>query len=433
MSERPAPVRIDLARPSFPSEVAEVRSQMAAMADAVHLDLDLMKEQAVTAAGCDGFGDPLFDEPLRVLLQAFDHDAGLSPNGRLQVYLMLIGCLRNKLLIEDLLKRHPEIHDEQIVRPIIICGLPRTGTTHLHNLMSADPALRTMPYWESLEPVAPLDEQGQTFDVDPRWTRCDQALGFLNTALPHFRRMHDMYPDHVHEEIQLLAVAGSTQLFETMAIVPEWRDWYLSHDQAPYYDYTKTILKVMQWQRDPAPGARPAGQPQRWVLKSPQHLECYPAIDKVFPDATFVIPHRDPVSVTASMCTMVTYGCWQSRDPVDPADVGGYWADRLERMLTAAVRDRDQLPADRTIDLAFDEFMADDVAMVERIYDVAGQPFTTGTRAAMEGFMVEHPRGKHGGVLYDLADFELDAQERYDALGFYIDRFGVTVEDGTAR
>ncbi len=93
----------------------------------------------------------------------------------------------------------------------------------------------------------------------------------------------------------------------------------------------------------------------------------------VFPDATFVIPHRDPVSVTASFCTMATYGHWQSRDPVDPADIGSYWADRIERMLTAGVRDRDLLPADQSIDVRFDEFMADDVAMVERIY-AAGRP-----------------------------------------------------------
>ncbi len=294
--------------------------------------------------------------------------------------------------------------------------------------MSADPNLRTMPYWEGLEPVAPRHEQGQTFDIDPRWTRCDQALTFLNTALPYFKRMHDMYPDHVHEEIQLLAVSGSTQLFETMAIVPEWRDWYLSTDQTPFYEDTRTILKVMQWQRDPGAGVRPPGQPQRWVLKSPQHLECYQALMNVFPDATFVIPHRDPVSVTASFCTMGTYGHWQSREPVDPADSGGYWADRIERMLTAGVRDRHVLPAEQSIDVRFDEFMADDVAMVERIYRLADQPFTDDTRAAMDAFMVEHPRGKHGGVVYDLADFDLDADERYEALSFYIDRFGITVE-----
>lgn len=420
VSERPTPVRIDLRHPTFPPEIAEIRAQMAAMNDAIALDLDAMMAQAAADTGLDDFGDPLFVEPFRVVLAAFDADANLSANGRVSAYLMVSGLLRNKLLIENLLRRHPEIHDLEVARPIIICGLPRTGTTHLHNLMSSDPALRSLPYWEGLEPVPPRAEQGVDFDVDPRWERCELALGFLNAALPHFRRMHDMYADHVHEEIQLLAVAGSTQLFDTMGVLPAWRDWYLGHDQTPYYQYLKTILKVLQWQRGGT----------RWVLKSPQHIEQYPVITKVFPDATFVVTHRDPVSVTASMCTMLAYSAWQSRDPVDPVEIAGYWADRLERMLRACADQRDALPADRTIDVRFDEFMADDVAMVQRIYALADQPFTPEVRAAMDAFMAEHPRGKYGGVVYELADFDLTADERYEALGFYIDRFGLAVERG---
>ena len=117
-----------------------------------------------------------------------------------------------------------------------------------------------------------------------------------------------------------------------------------------------------------------------------------------------------------------------SHERVDPHYIGAYWADRIERMLRACADDRDVLPAGQSIDVPFDEFMADDVAMVERIYDLAGQPITEGARAAMQAFMDSHPRGKFGGIVYDLADFGLDPAERREALRFYTDRFGVTEE-----
>jgi hypothetical protein len=167
----------------------------------------------------------------------------------------------------------------------------------------------------------------------------------------------------------------------------------------------------------------------RWVLKSPQHMEQFGPLMRTFPDATFVVTHRDPVSVTRSLTTMMTYLARLNLDTVDPQVVGGYWADRLETMLRACVRDRELLPADRSIDVRFQEFMADDVAMVDRIYAIAGQPMTDGVRKAMDDFMVTHPRGRHGGIRYDLGEFGIDRQERRAALQFYVDRFGLDVED----
>ena len=151
----------------------------------------------------------------------------------------------------------------------------------------------------------------------------------------------------------------------------------------------------------------------------------------MFPDATFVVTHRDPVAVIASNATMLAYTARLSHDVVDPKMIGRYWSDRIEEMLNAGMRDHDLLPGAHTIDIAFDEFMADDVAMVERIYAVADQPFTNDTRAAMDAFMVDHPRGRHGGVIYDLeGDFGIDPAERRAAMRDYTDRFDVTLESG---
>ena len=141
-----------------------------------------------------------------------------SASGVVSWYSQLLQFLKNRLLIQDLLTRHPEIHEIEIERPIIICGLPRTGTTHLHNLIGADPALRSLPYWESLEPVLADSERPGPGEPDPRLARTAFALDVLNAALPYFNRMHEMTVDHVHEEIQLLAIDVSTMLFETQAL-----------------------------------------------------------------------------------------------------------------------------------------------------------------------------------------------------------------------
>jgi hypothetical protein len=159
-----------------------------------------------------------------------------------------------------------------------------------------------------------------------------------------------------------------------------------------------------------------------------QHLEQFPVLRKTFPDATFVVTHRDPVAVTKSVATMIAYTARLSHAKVDPVFIGHYWADRIERMLRACVDDREVLPADQSIDVRFDEFMAGDIAMVERIYGLAGQPMTDGTRRSMQAFLEDHPRGKFGGIVYDLAAVGLDCDERRRALRFYTERFGVTEE-----
>jgi hypothetical protein len=230
--------------------------------------------------------------------------------------------------------------------------------------------------------------------------------------------MHEMTVDHVHEEIQLLAIDISTMLFETTAPIPTWRDHYLARDQRPSYAYLKVILQALQWLRGGS----------RWVLKSPQHLEQFPALADTFPDGVFVVTHRDPVSVTTSMLTMLAYSARVRHDTVDLGWIGTYWVDRLQRMLTACAESRDVLPAHRTIDVHFDEFMENDMAMVARIYEMAGVPLTEDGERSMSSFTRDHPRGRHGGVDYDLSQFGLDRAQLKEYFRSYADRFGVAEE-----
>jgi hypothetical protein len=401
----------DLAAPQFTPEITALRAGMAGMASSLDFAPDALRAQAASEIGMDDFGDSAYEAPFEALSGAIERSDLLSPVGRLMMHAQLLQLLRNRLLFADLLARHPEIDDIEIARPIIICGLPRTGTTHLHNLTAADPGLRSLPYWESLEPIALPSEAGE--EPDPRLARCEMALQFVNQAMPEFKRMHEMTSWHVHEEIQLLAMDFSTMYFESVTLLPEWRDYYMSHDQTPHYRYMKRVLKALQFLRGG----------ERWVLKSPQHLEQFGPLRETFPDATFVVTHREPVAVVTSMATMAAYTARMYHDPVDPALFGRYWAERLEVMLGACVRDRELLPSPQTIDVRFGEFMADDVAMVRRIYELADQPFTDDVQAAMKAYMVEHPQGRHGRVDYHAEDVGLDRADLARRFGFYADRF----------
>lgn len=419
---RPAAVHIDdLADPRFTPEARAILDAVAPMAEGLDLGVDALVTRAMADTGLDDMGDEAFLEPLGVIAAALDADATRSPMGRVAAHNLLGQLLRNRLLIQDLLTEHPEIHDVRIERPIVIVGQPRTGTTHLHNLIASDPAMRSLPYWESLEPVLARDERDAVARgaPDPRRERTGTGLAFLDVAMPYFKRMHEMTVDHVHEEIQLLAIDFSTMLFETMGMMPTWKHWYTTHDQTSHYEFLRTVLQVLQFQRGGT----------RWVLKSPQHMEQIRPLLSVFPDATFVFTHRDPVSVIASNATMLAYTARSSHAVIDPPAIGEYWSVRIEEMLNAGMRDHDLFPSDQMIDVAFAEFMADDLAMVARIYEVADQPLTDATRRAMDDFMVRNPRGRHGGVRYDLeGDFGIDPAERRDAMRPYTDRFGVELE-----
>jgi hypothetical protein len=415
---RPAPVRIDdYANPRFSPDVVAIHDAVAPMAADLQLEPEPMLAQARADTGLEhGLEDAGFRERLEVLLRGLRDEAGLSPFGVLSDHTVVAGLLRSRLLIQDLLDRHPEILDIPITAPIVIVGLPRTGTSHLHNLISSDPALRALPYWEALEPVLPAPVPAG--EPDPRLAATQVGLDVLDAAAPLFQRMHEMTVDNVHEEIQLLAIDFSSMLFETMALMPTWRDYYLGHDQTPHYAYLKQVLQVLTWLRGG----------QRWVLKSPQHCEQIQPLLNVFPDATFVVTHRDPVSVTVSVVTMLTYAARMSVAHPDPVAHGRYWSQRVEELLRGCERDRDLIPDDQAIDVRFHEFMADDFAMVERIYDVAGQPMTADARAGMDAFLATHPRGKYGTVVYDLGDFGIDPAERRAAMRSYSERFGTTDE-----
>lgn len=397
--------------------------QKAALDYVSTLDLSLEPEELLEAARsrarCDDFGAEDFLARLHAMVDAVESDNGLGPLGRLAIRQRTIRLLTSRLLLERLVRAKPEILDVQIEQPLVVIGLPRSGTTHLVNLIAADTRLRSLPYWESLEPV-PLPGDGPGRDgVDPRFVRCTRDYEAQMRMVPLLSAMHHQQPTAIEEEIELEDLDFASYTLEWLARVPVWRDFYLRLDQRPHYAYMKKVLRVLTYLRGP----------NRWVLKSPQHLEQIPALLATFPDATFAVTHRDPVSVIQSAATMLGYGDRMRRAAIEPEALAAYWVDRVDRLLRACVRDRDLLPADRTVDVIFDEFMADDVGMVERIYARAEHPMTPGARRELDAFMAANPRGRHGRLEYDLrGDFGLEPDTVRARFDYYFERFPVKAE-----
>src|SRR5690625_2083959 len=402
----------DLADP----KLSEVQRAAIESAPPVEMTVQAVLDAARSATGLDDFGPSDFRERLQVWLDSFEEDEGLGPLGRATMFGESVRYAITRLRVEHIYHRHPEIEDVVIDRPIVIAGLPRSGTTHLVNILASDPRLRSMPLWETMEPVPPAGEKPAPGGKDPRFLRAQEKWGAFESVLPLMPAMHGMAPDHVHEDIELQAVDFSSYLPEWQSRPRHWREYYLDHDQTPHYAYGKRVLKAMTWLRGP----------NRWVMKSPPHMENFGPLIDTYPDATVVVTHRDPVAVIQSAITMLAYGDRIRRSSVDARALAEYWIGRIETLLRRCVRDRDRLPAGRSIDILFHEYMADQKAVIERVLVMAGLEMTGPAEARIDTYLEANPRGKYGSVAYDLInDFGVDIAALRDRFRFYYERFQI--------
>lgn len=408
-----------------------IPAQQAAMEATRNLAVELspagILSEAKERARLDDFGPNDFMERLNQICDEWNGDEDLTPLARLGLRNTLVMHATSRLLIRQQWQAHPEIFDEEIRAPLIVVGMPRSGTTHLLNLMAADRRFRALPLWEGYEPV-PLPGEEATWDErDPRFRRCQEKWDGLQQIAPIMAAFHPMNPEHIHEELELMGPDFSSYNYEWLAHSPRWRDYYLSHDQTPHYRYLKDVLKLLQWQDRKRLGDAAAAR--RWVLKCPQHLEQLPVLTKVFPDAMIVITHRDPVAVIQSAAFSQAYGLRFQRRRMIVDEILEYWTDRTETLLRACVRDRPALDPQRSIDVLFHEFMADDIGTVGKIFARAGIEMTDTCHADLEAFMRDHQRGKHGRIIYDLRrNFGVEPEVIRRRFQFYFDAFPVRVE-----
>lgn len=408
----------DLAAP----RLTEAQRQILEYTEArrVEFDVEAMLAEAVSQAGVtdladtDGFGDRLAAH-----VAAIEGDTGLTQLARMTLRARVVRLLRNRLSLTDLIKRYPEIESIPIESPFIVVGMPRSGTTHLVNLIAADPRRRALPYWESQEPIPALGRGSDVHGVDPRYVRVKAEHDALMASTPLVAAMHDRYPEAIEEEVEILDLDLASYVLEWHARVPDWRDYYLGLDQTRHYAYLKKVLQALTFLRGP----------RTWVLKSPQHCEQLGPLMATFPDATVAFTHRDPVAVIQSAITMMAYGDRMRRTSIDPDWLLDYWSDRVHRLLSACVRDRELVPADRSIDVAFHHLGGNELPLLEQLYARGRVELTSKARKRFEQYLDGNPRGKHGHIRYDLqGHFGVSPEDLRGRFDFYFDRFDVRPE-----
>ena len=365
------------------------------------LDTQGMVASAKRRTGLRDFGDEWFVEPLAVLVDSINAEAELTPLGRWIQKSRLEGALAKRLRVEELLRRRPEIRDIDLGRIIVIAGLQRTGTTTLHRLIGADPSARELLAREALDPLpAPGGVRIR------RARMAERAIAYM---APEFFAVHPIEHDAPEEDILLLDLCFMSQSPEAVMHVPSYANWLESQYHTKAYEYLRTLLKILHWQR---PG-------RFWVLKTPHHAEYPDVILKVFPEATIMQTHRDPQMIVGSFCSMVAHGRGMLSDPVDTREIASHWTRKMRRMMKRSMEARKRADAGRFVDVSYGDLLRDPVGELERIYRQAGIVFgEAAERAAQDALRtkVQHRYGRH---VYRLDDFGLTRESVEQCFSFY--------------
>jgi hypothetical protein len=362
------------------------------------LDPDNILRAAARAARSDQAGDESFREALPLFFDAIASEADLTWLGRVMCRQSLLGFLQNRFSVYRYRAAHPEIVGVPIERPVFIVGLPRTGTTILHNLLTQDAANRAPLAWEVQFPDPP--PQTATFHTDSRIDKARTHFGHMDTMAPSLASIHEIGAELSQECMPILAQTMLGPQLSMIFDVPSYQAWVDTQSHAPAYTYHRHFLEHLQsnHMRD------------RWVLKSPVHLRSLDALLAEYPDAHIIFTHRDPAKTIPSLASLYCVIRGLGSDSVDPRALGRqqstWWADSLDEAIAVRAKHRDK--ADQFIDVQFEEVVADPVAVLGRAYERFDIPWSADIEGRMRTFLAENPREKHGVHRYEMADFGLD-------------------------
>ncbi|MEO3757428.1 sulfotransferase [Mycobacterium sp. B14F4] len=367
--------------------------------------------RAVGRTGLDDFGDDSFREGLQILTRALRDEARLNARGEAFVYHRIELHLSQRLQVEDWYRRHPEIADEVIVAPLFGLGLPRTGSTALSFLLAQDPDVRYLRSWESAQPCPPPSTvQGDDPRIPP-------------DARPIVVGSRHHVPNDIRgpmECLDLMALDFKSQIFQAYAQIPSYSQWLCDNaDFTPTYVYERRVLKLLQWGERSRP----------WRLKSPAHVLSLAHLDRVFPDARFVMTHRDPTDVMLSVVDVYADIVGGFTDDLDRRFLGelnvAQWSTGIQRTMAFRAAGAD----DRFYDIDFRVMQADPIGEVTRLYAWLGEPVTEEFETRMRTWWAENAEKREPHPKADPEAFGLDFTEIRPLFADYVDSYVRSVHE----
>ena len=340
-------------------------------------DADAVVAAARAVDGLTDFGDDSYREPLEKLLWSLENEAQLNAIGRPVLRQRMVDILTTRLRVQHYLQRFPEIAEEEIIAPLFIVGLPRTGTTMLHRTIAADHRMYA-PLWYEVRYPSP--EPGWDFSAggDGRIVAAKAEMAAMLAANPDLLAIHPMDAMGPDEDIMLLEQSFYSFNAQAFANVPSFDVWKECEDHAPGYEFFRLLLQFLQWQK------KRSGQPgERWALKAPHHLHYMDLVFKVFPDAKVVQSHRDPVETLPSLTSLIA-GVWVIySDSADPIEVGRQWSRKFARGMQHTMTVREQRGEGQFLDLWFEDTVRQPLAEIQKVYDFLGMDLTAAAREEM--------------------------------------------------
>ena len=379
----------------------------------------LIAEARTRAGGLAEFGPGPFTEPLRLFVDSLERDARLNPVGQYIARERALTHIVNRLSYVNDRKRYPAIAQERIVKPIFIIGLVRTGTTILHDILAQDPANRAPLTWEVTFPSPP--PATATYLTDPRIARCEAGFPPLDERREKFKAMHPMGAQLSQECVVMMGDTMCTPLFHNQFRVNAYQDWVdRDANWAHVYDFHHRQLQHLQ----------SGHRGERWVLKTGAHMWGLEHLLATYPDARIVFTHRDPVKSLTSYASLTALVRSMGSDQVDGFEVAQDWNPRLKRALehAIAVRTAKQYPDAIFHDVRFSDFIRDQFAVVEQIYEAFDLQMTEAAAARMKWYIADNPQGKHGIHRYAPEEYGIKPQLVRGEFRPYIERFDLPPE-----
>jgi hypothetical protein len=384
--------------------------------DELSLDPQTILEAATKQIGLDDFGDEHFREPFERTCAALDTEAGLNEAGRAAQRRRMIDLLATRAFAEHWFKKHPEILEEEIEDPLVIVGLPRTGTTMLHRVIAADPSFDCALWYETRFPAPPAD--WDWVSPDPRIEQGKQEVAQTLEFVPELASVHPWDACQPDEEIMLMEQSFVTVMAESYGNIPKFGAWRREQSQRPSYVALKRMLQLLQWQHRRLGRAR-----DRWVLKGPVHMKDMELLFEMFPDASVVQTHRDPVQSIPSICSMTHY-VWQlGADGPDSVAAGEQWSRIFCDGIHACMAFRERGHDDRFLDIQFLDTVKDSIGVVNRIYEFLGKSLTPFAEDQMRQWKEDNAREKRPPHEYTLEKFGLSEAGIERDFGDYRERY----------